>query len=121
MKTFAQVRKKKTTNWNIALDTPVKDIDTWQKLSQLSGDWVTCACGNQCAIIPRGAKGMPENQTLRILGNDFYNAVRDTYFSAFFGRHVITFESNVKRAKKVLETIELVSAELIEIEIRKLL
>lgn len=36
-------------------------------------DWVTCACGNQCAAIPRSEDSFPKDKTLRDLGMEFYN------------------------------------------------
>lgn len=41
-----------------------------------SCSWVTCACGNQCSIIPRDEDGEPLDKTLSALGIDFYEKVR---------------------------------------------
>jgi hypothetical protein len=38
-------------------------------------DWATCACGNQCAIIPRHPNGRPEDPLLDDLGLRFTMAI----------------------------------------------
>lgn len=43
--------------------------------TRLSGHWVTCACGNQCSIIPRDASGEPYNDKLNVLGLEFFEHV----------------------------------------------
>lgn len=49
---------------------------------KLARNWVTCACGNLCASIPRipaekndGIPGQPVDHELAILGQLFYNSI----------------------------------------------
>jgi hypothetical protein len=62
-------------DWNIFLNkkniTSAQFIDAKNKSSK----WVTCACGNQCASIPRDLYGEPKDQLLRGYGNDFGYAI----------------------------------------------
>jgi hypothetical protein len=49
-------------DWNEALKHPEGFADG--HLSDLAANWVTCACGTQCAIIPRNDCGVPSDQEL---------------------------------------------------------
>lgn len=44
-------------------------------LAVKSGAWVTCACGNTCAIIPRNENGKPTDRWLSDLGIKFCSQV----------------------------------------------
>jgi hypothetical protein len=68
-------------------------------LKQLAASWVTCACGNQCSIIPRSMSGMPSDIKLQKLGQKFFNLVETWRWSD---------------ALNTLEEIEVWSAQLIE-------
>lgn len=75
MKTYAETMGHKPFNWNrflarriAGLRTPESD----EKAGRVAGDWVTCACGNLCAVIPRyEPNGSPKDQQLFFLGNQF--------------------------------------------------
>jgi hypothetical protein len=61
----------------------------------LAADWVTCACGEQDDRIPRHgggsyrfAAGRPYDETLALLGRDFYQAVKRN--NASYARRVLT-------------------------------
>lgn len=98
MKTYAETRGEEPFDWWDALDNPGKYDD----LSANAGSWVTCACGNQCRVIPRHtgfmAVGEPKDRTLKILGFDFLDQVTDRDYTA---------------AKQTLRKIEARSVELI--------
>lgn len=83
-------------NWYAEL---TKDQIDWQHLSFLSGNWVSCACGNQCAVIPRKTNGQPKDLVLARLGSEFYSTI---------------CSHNSYRALEILHLIEIRSAELIE-------
>jgi len=74
MKTFSESRGHKPFNWYEALNA--EHID-WDNLSLKASSWITCACGNQCDVIPRDAFGMPHDITLQKLGglNGFYGSI----------------------------------------------
>lgn len=106
-KTFAETKGAASFDWNKLLDDFIagKDGD-WDQAAILARDWITCACGNQCAIIPRfKGSGQPCDQALSDLGTSFFN-------------HIIS--GHPKRAKRTLRKIEARSAQLIAIELAKL-
>lgn len=69
------------------------------RMNILASNWVTCACGNQCSIIPRDNVGGPKDRELNQLGVDFYTAVMGY---------------DVGGAKKILHKIEERSASIIK-------
>ncbi|WP_396190254.1 hypothetical protein [Flavobacterium sp.] len=46
------------------------------QLIELSSSWVTCACGNQCSVIPRYKKGEPRDTHLSQQGYNFFLAIQ---------------------------------------------
>jgi len=80
-KTFAETQGKPAFDWIKALNNPPKACSEEHiALAAMARSWVTCACGNQCAIIPRrnidGVPGSPLDKDLRDLGVVFYTNVR---------------------------------------------
>lgn len=75
IKTFTETREEKTFDWNSALSKDCKEINLKEscKLESLAKSWVTCACGNQCYIIPRYNDGRPKDEKLSILGESFHH------------------------------------------------
>lgn len=69
-----------------------------QDLKLLSQNWITCACGNQCNIIPRSDTGEPDDEILSEQG---------LRFMEFVGRE------EYDKAIECLDIIEKRSAELI--------
>lgn len=90
MRTYAESKGKKPFNWFEFLER--KDItdSEWVDAYTLSTNWITCACGNQCDVIPRDWVGAPIDSYLRVLGNDFtdYMKSRDQ-LSAMETLHLI--------------------------------
>ena len=75
MKTFAKTRNVAPFDWNAFL---AKDKFTEAEMINalnLAGEWVTCACGNLCAALPRNPNGEPLDYELADLGNKFYEAL----------------------------------------------
>lgn len=83
-------------NWSAELK---KKQPKWEDLSIAAGNWVSCACGNTCAIITRDNDGAPKDEELRHLGMRFYEA--------------IVREDRLK-SKKILKDIEKRSTYLIQ-------
>lgn len=54
------------------------------ELCKKANSWVTCACGNQCSMIPRsGFDGKPSDETLAKLGLQFSRIIdREEYITA---------------------------------------
>jgi len=72
MKTYSEKEGTKPFDWFKVLN---KSFIDWVELSELSSSWVTCACGNQCSIIPRNKEGEPIDLKLFQLGVDFHSAI----------------------------------------------
>lgn len=81
MKKYIETKSKAPFDWHQVLSKNCKDMTQKEvkKLDKLSESWVTCACGNQCAIIPRAKshddgriQGEPLDEKLANLGGDFH-------------------------------------------------
>lgn len=102
MKTYAEKELKKPYNWNKMLELAMQGKARGAvriHMNNMAGNWVTCACGNQCDIIPRDVDGVPEDEKLDSLGMRFLEEVLDMEWT---------------EAKKTLRQIELRSAQLIK-------
>jgi len=51
-------------------------------LMHMSKDWVTCACGQFCKVLPKTQTGAPKDNELKTLGTAFYDYVRDRQWRA---------------------------------------
>jgi hypothetical protein len=77
MNTYSQKQGKTPFDWRAFLNqSEISDASAKWAESQAK-EWVTCACGNQCDIIPRTGSGAPRDAILNQLGGDegFYAAV----------------------------------------------
>jgi hypothetical protein len=95
-----KITNRSRFNWWLAIQYAEKtqDSDFKDQLAHLASDWVTCACGNQCAIIPRHFTGAPEDDVLYEEGKNFYEYVESEDWA---------------KAKETLKKIEERSAEVI--------
>lgn len=79
MKTYAEEEGVEPFNWHAFLELAIEDAITGQESLDAideAEDWVTCACGNQCALIPRDPNhGSPLDEKLRELGVNFMLAI----------------------------------------------
>jgi uncharacterized protein YdcH (DUF465 family) len=117
MKTYAEANNKDKFDWNNFLDARIseqpkgitccdqmsptevkKAKQEFKKEINMAGEWVTCACGNQCNILERDNSGEPIDDELAELGSDFFYEVESLDW---------------KSAKKTLKDIEKRSAKLI--------
>lgn len=107
METYNKANKGQPFNWNKFLNRKESTISEreWTKAKKLAGNWVTCACGNQCSILDRDDQGEPLDNLLSTLGCDFYQDIA--------GR-------DIKTAKHTLKQIERRSAELIKEKIQEM-
>lgn len=111
MKTYAESQREQTFDWNKFLN---KEFHSYGELKQglkLSSSWVTCACGNQCAIIPRLRNGEPIDEHLRTLGRQFSIAINNMF-------SVNYYENSKVLAKAILRDIEKRSLILIDQEFK---
>lgn len=98
MKTYAETENELTFNWNEFLDKKEHTQEEMDNAITLSGRWTTCACGNQCSVIPRSYDGEPKDEILSKLGYEFFTCIESEDF---------------ERAKRVLRLIDNRSAYLI--------
>jgi hypothetical protein len=106
LKTYAEVSNEAPFDWNEFLSRDKSQItfDEWRNAAFLSNNWVTCACGNQCSVIPRDFMGTPDDHQLATLGVEFTYAIE---------------AKDKEEAKRILVEIEKRSAFLIEELIKK--
>lgn len=104
-KTYAEKRGVQPFNWNwflLKARMGLYPFGAPEAVKIRAQDWVTCACGNQCAAIPRHDEecllGVPCDHDLKMHGIDFFQAVSAREW---------------KTAMKVLKAIEKRSAELL--------
>jgi hypothetical protein len=96
--TYAEVKGAPPFDWNHFLRKPSRTKEEWDDAHKLAGQWVTCACGNQCAALPRDPWGVPIDYELKRLGCDFAD------FIAL---------KQPKAARRLLEKIEARTTELL--------
>lgn len=99
--TYAQTRHVPLFDWNDFLQRANTNQITQKEsenAEEEAASWVTCACGNQCAIIPRFSDGEPKDKPLRQLGYQFFYAIEEEKWGA---------------ARETLREIEIRAAELI--------
>lgn len=75
-KVYAETRGAKRFNWFEELAKRIKkNSGPIVKLSKKAESWTTCACGNQCAALPRDDGGEPLDGELSDLGVQFFSKV----------------------------------------------
>ena len=65
-------------NWYTEIDKVIlnePDGAEWNKLADMSKDWVTCACGQLCKRLPRDVDGEPIDIELSDLGVNFHDFI----------------------------------------------
>jgi hypothetical protein len=122
MKTYSENQNKKPFDWNEALNRGCESMTLAEALDmrQLSKSWVTCACGNQCDVIPRDRLGAPEDEYLLELGWDFAEHVKCMYYAMMGMEESDIREHNADSSRRcailTLKKIERRSQELIAVE-----
>ena len=72
---YVEQRSRKPFDWNAFLAQERISEEAWDAADDLASDWVTCACGGQCAVLPRDRKGAPKDMELFRLGINFFVAI----------------------------------------------
>jgi|SRR6478609_3074935 len=79
---YAEKNNQPTFDWNHFLRQPDHTYQEISYATSLASQWVTCACGNLCEILPRikqsedsYRKGQPTDRYLADLGISFYEAI----------------------------------------------
>jgi hypothetical protein len=75
--TYAEAKGATPFDWPRFLKQRTITPRKWTNATKRAAHWTTCACGNQCAIIPRHQGGCPTDDTLAELGARFYNAIAE--------------------------------------------
>lgn len=141
LKTYSEEQGAKPINWRAWINSEIARIGDRitlgkgehffdsEEMYNRAGQWVTCACGNQCAIIPRQEEeihgrvyvGKPLDVDLARLGLDFYQVVADFPGSVFNTEKatLFPFVGRFVKALEILDKIEARSAVLIDRELRK--
>ena len=89
--TYSELRHVEPFDWKAFLSKKEVTDQEWRAAKELSENWVSCACGNQCAVIPRGPRHRPLDDMLASLGYQFHELIE---------------ERNVPDAQQVLGDIE---------------
>lgn len=108
---------KKPFDWNHYLRLKVYRGDSVHKAMNRAHNWVTCACGNQCSIIPRDSMGAPYDDRLYNLGCRFADQIELMYRHALFEKD--EFHIARHRAIQILAAIERRSDQIIASILRK--
>tara|TARA_R110000823_G_scaffold15045_4_gene49222 strand:+ start:446 stop:754 length:309 start_codon:yes stop_codon:yes gene_type:complete len=69
--TYTELNNEKPFDWNEFLNKKEITELEWNEAKKLAKNWVTCACGNQCNIIPRHGSGCPLDEDLYVFGDTF--------------------------------------------------
>lgn len=97
---YQKLKRRSVTNWPALLDACILlGVGATDEMKDKASEWVTCACGNQCAALPRDADGSPQDSILYDLGINFSDQVAN---------------DNLVKAKKTLERIEKRSTKLLK-------
>jgi len=87
-------------DWFAFLDQDIESIsqDHLEEANSLADNWVTCACGQLCAALPRDRGNCPEDEKLYELGMDFAYKISE----------VLDTQSNIVKneAVEILKAIE---------------
>ena len=73
--TYSAFMHEDEFNWNEFLSQKNISQGLWRDAIEMANSWVTCACGNQCAIIPRDKSGQPNDEKLMRLGAKFWEDI----------------------------------------------
>lgn len=120
--TYAEERGEWVYDWSAILWNIEHGLFTEEEMREWQGasySWVTCACGNQCADIPRSPaggvmqKGTPLDDDLRDLGAKFYGSINNIPVVGYEQERAIycaeariTLAAIEKRAAELLKEME---------------
>jgi hypothetical protein len=123
LKTYAESQQEPIFNWNDFLQRAVEDKlseGEQENAKELAGDWVTCACGNQCSILDRHGDGEPTDTMLYHLGLEFDNHIRfKEYDTAIETLKQIEIRSTTLLQEKLEASIELIKGMGFEVTLKE--
>lgn len=114
---YREAQKADPFDWWEFLNKETYTTEDFDKATMLGYSWVTCAVGNQCAIIPRDRIGTPRDPLLRDWGINFSNLINLMEEASFKFENTTLYpllkqeyrdrlESLRKEAKELLQDIE---------------
>ena len=106
----------KAINWPVVIDLIEREgfeSEDWETWDAAANDWVMCACGNQCAVIPRGMTGAPRDALLSSLGRDFPMLLERLASAVTGGENEHEREYCAAKVRKCLADIERRSSEIL--------
>lgn len=111
---YATTVGEKPFDWNKFLARTRFTGRELRNASELAGEWTTCACGNQCSVIPRNCQGTPMDNILEDLGRQFYTtiSVLEASHCESCGKSPVSVTA-LRQARSILAKIEKRSTELI--------
>ena len=122
-KSYCEASGRTPFNWGRFLRRKRYTVAELEKARRLSGEWVTCACGNQCDVIPRNtigeerylanryvSKNEPLDDQLGDLGMQFHQAIVNLQVDIETPR---PFLRSRNKAASILRRIERRSAKLV--------
>jgi hypothetical protein len=113
-KSYTETKNKKPFNWYRFLNKQTYSHRELVLAIQKSSNWVLCAAGTQCAIIPRGANGEPTDILLSRLGVAFHQRILDMLQAIYHSPNDKSMlEWNRQAALRILDQIEERSFELL--------
>ena len=102
MQTYAETKGVKPFDWKIELEKCIETkLESTYNLTIEANRWITCACGNQCDIIPREKNGAPKDEFLASEGVDFYNYVS----LGLWGKALETLDKIEQRSNELIKEI----------------
>lgn len=103
--TYAKQMGKPVIDWRAEIERARNgqiDEEELEVLDACSRDWVTCACGNQCAKIPRDPDGVPLDRVICNLGIKFY----DNFVSGNWTIALTVLEEIESRSSAILAQLQ---------------
>lgn len=117
---YVETKHKPVFNWHHFLRQEDYTHDELDDARDLAVNWVTCAVGHQCAIIPRDEDGWPLDKILQDRGQAFYDLL-DSWDNAYSYHYdeeedgkPFNHKAYQEKALALLLEIEQRSAELIQ-------
>jgi hypothetical protein len=113
--TYAEQEGEIPFDWNafLACDPKTLSTDNASEAREKAHMWATCACGNQCAVLPRCEQGGPLDPELRSLGYAFANILERVH-TAIWEQDYKEAATQMNDAKATLALIEVRSATLLK-------
>jgi hypothetical protein len=114
-KSYAETKRLTPVDWHTFLKLPLGKVtpSLMSKMVRKSEAWVSCACGNQCAIIPRRNNGRPLDEELAQFGGYFFSNIV-TPQEAHQEDNVKAYNVRRKNARTTLRQVEQISKRLIK-------